>query len=46
LRAEFVRRFETSDWMDDQTRKRAIEKIGKLDPKIGYVTKVRFASSW
>ena len=45
LRAEFVRRFKTSDWMDEQTREKAIQKIGKLNPKIGYPTKVSLSSS-
>jgi endothelin-converting enzyme len=40
LKAEFVRRFTNSAWMDEQTRQRAIQKIGLLNPKIGYPTNV------
>lgn len=40
LRAEFVKKFNTSDWMDDATRAKAIEKVNQLNPKIGYPTKV------
>ncbi len=32
---------ETLDWMTDETRQRALEKLGKFTPKIGYPVKWR-----
>ncbi len=36
---------ETLDWMTDATRQRALEKLGKFTPKIGYPAKWRDYSS-
>ncbi|MDN5873189.1 MAG: M13 family metallopeptidase, partial [Sinobacteraceae bacterium] len=41
LRAAYKASFEHLDWMDAPTRKRALEKLSKFKPKIGYPGKWR-----
>ena len=36
LRAEFDNILKNVDWMDEKTRKRALEKANAIKPRIGY----------
>ncbi|CAL4070042.1 unnamed protein product, partial [Meganyctiphanes norvegica] len=37
IRAQFQRILQNVDWMDEETRKKALVKLNTINPKIGYM---------
>ena len=44
IRHVYIERFKGLDWMDAETKKKAIEKVEKMSQKVGYPTKVSFSN--
>lgn len=45
LKGEFIKQLHVLDWMDESTRKRAVEKAGMIEYKNGF-PEVLFNDTW
>ena len=46
LRAAYADSIQDLDWMTDETKEKALEKLAKFDPKVGYPNEWRDYSDW